>query len=132
MGLLRISCQPLLHTPLGSRYVKDKADMSASNAAAGRFSPQDLMTRGLSSPMIPASVPFAIIAPHLPDRKLGCSVSLIWNDRPLFFASASREDRISVNPAFAWIVTVASLRVSWIGWVSFSRRPIQGPISKIL
>src|SRR2546425_4345349 len=113
-------------------YGRDRADISTSNAAAGRFSPQDLMTRGFTSPMTPASVPSDIIAPHLPDRKLGCSLSLIWNDRPLFSASASKEERISVNPASAWIVTAASLHVSWIGWISFSPRPIQGPTSKIL
>src|SRR5437870_9330413 len=104
MELRRISCQPLL-TSLRWGYVKDRADISISNAAAGRFSPQDLMTRGFSSPMTPTSVPSDVIAPHLPDRKLGCSVSLIWNDRHLFCASASNEERISVNLAFTCIVT---------------------------
>src|SRR2546428_374301 len=107
----------ITHTLLTSGYVEDSGDISTSNAAAGRFSPQDLMTRGFSSPMIPTSFPSDTIAPHLPDRKLGCSVSLIWNDRPLFFAMPSKEERISVNPAFAWIVTAPRFRVSWIGWI---------------
>src|SRR5205823_7007135 len=101
----------------GMGYVKDRLDISTSNAAAGRFSPQDLMARGFSSPMIPTSFPSDNITPHLPDRKLGCSVSLIWNDRPLLSANASKEERISVNPAFAWMMTAASFRLSWIGWI---------------
>src|SRR5437879_4500542 len=116
MELRRIPCRPLL-THLWMGYVKDRLDISTSNAAAGRFSPQDLMARGFSSPMIPTSFPSDNITPHLPDRKLGCSVSLIWNDRPLLSANASKEERISVNPAFAWMVTAASFRLSWIGWI---------------
>src|SRR3989475_10187265 len=116
MELRRISCQPYSQASEGS-YVEDRLGISISNAAAGRFSPQDLMTRGFSSPMIPTPVPSDNITPHLPDRKLGCSVSLIWNDRPLLSANASKEERISVNPALAWMVTAASFRVSWIGGI---------------
>src|SRR5437870_13755549 len=116
MELRRISCQPLL-TSLRWGYAKDRAGISTSNAAAGRFNPQDLMTRGFSSPMIPTTVPSDIIASHLPDRKLGRSVSLTWIDRPLFSAMASKEERTSVNPAFARRLTEASLGTPGIGLI---------------
>src|SRR5207244_11875700 len=115
MELRRISCQPYSQASEGS-YVEDRLGISISNAAAGRFSPQDLMTRGFSSPMSPTSIPSDVIAPHLPDRNLGCSVSLIWNDRPLFCARASKRQRFSVSPAFGWLLTAATFRLSRFGW----------------
>src|SRR5437016_14485515 len=103
MELRRISCRPLL-THLWMGYVKDRWDVSISNAAAGRFSPQDLMARGFSSPMIPTSFPSDNITPHLPDRKLGCTLCLIWNYRPLLSANGSKAERIAVNPECQWTV----------------------------